>query len=425
MARDISQWLEELGLGRYVNAFADNEIDLAILPQITEDDLKEIGVALGARRMILAAIAKFDDPAKHPVTEPPADERSDSGEAERRQLTVMFCDLVGSTALSERLDPEDLREVIGGYQDACAEAIREFDGYLAKYLGDGVLAYFGYPVAHEDDAGRGIRAGLAIQSAMGSLNARLRARFDISVAVRIGIHTGLVVAGEMGGGEAREKRAIVGETPNIAARLQGLSPADGIVIGPVTFRLVKGQFDCQALGSKSVKGISEPIPVFRVRGELRLASRFEATHGPVLGSLVGRERELEILLNCWEKAVDGVGQIVVLSGEAGVGKSRIAEELRKRIGGHHHVAATYQCSAYHTGSALYPAIDYLERVAGFAREDSSPQKIDKLEAWLARSETPADDSAPCSRRCSLCRRKSASAPLNSPLSSRSARPSKR
>ena len=376
------------------SADADNEIDLDALPHITEEDLKEIGVALGARRKLFAEIAKLSESVESATAKERSDDRSADAEAERRQLTVMFCDLVGSTALSERLDPEDLREVIRAYQDVCAEAIGQYDGYLAKYLGDGVLAYFGYPQAHEDDAARGVRAGLAILDAMKPLNARLQAQMALSLAVRVGIHTGLVVAGEMGGGDVREERAIVGETPNVAARLEGLAEPDGIVIGPLTHKLVVGQFDCRALGPRSVKGISDPIPVYAVRGELRIASRFEATHGAGLDALVGREREVGFLLDRWERAKEGAGQVVVLSGEAGVGKSRIMQEIRNRICGERHVGVSYQCSPYHTDSALYPAIDQLEWAARFVREDSPERKLDKLEALLASSETPLEEVAP-------------------------------
>src|SRR5262249_52709659 len=254
-------------------------------------------------------------------------------EAERRQLTVMFCDLVGSTPLAERLDPEDLRQVILAYQHTCAEQIQRFEGYLARYVGDALLVYFGYPQAHEDDAPRAIRAGLGIVAALPDLNTRLQHTVEVlrdsPLQVRIGIHTGLVVVGDMGGGDYRDPRAIVGETPNIAARLQGLAEPDTVLISDATHRLVQGLFECHARGPQTLKGVSTPVPVYRVLSASDVQSRFEAAVRTGLTPLVGREEELGLLRRRWEQAKGGAGQVVLLSGEPGIGKSRLVQTLKE------------------------------------------------------------------------------------------------
>ena len=331
MARNIGEWLDGLGLGRYAEAFSDNEIDLHALPHITEEDLKEIGVALGARRKLLAEIAElggWDAPAR---ADERSEERSVSAEAERRQLTVMFVDLVGSTALSEQLDPEELRDVIRAYQETCADAVGRFEGHVAKYIGDGILVYFGYPQAHEDDARRAVNAGLGIVAGLEALNRRIDGGQVVSLSVRVGIHTGLVVAGEMGGGATREADAIVGETPNVAARLEGLAEPDTVVISAATQRLVDGLFECDDLGPQRLKGVSEPVPVFRVRGEGRAHSRFEVVAERGLTPMVGREEEIGLLMKRWRLAKEGEGQVALISGEAGIGKSRILRGFRELL----------------------------------------------------------------------------------------------
>jgi class 3 adenylate cyclase len=256
-------------------------------------------------------------------------------EAERRQLTVMFCDLVGSTALSERLDPEELREVVSAYHETCASTISRYAGHVAQHLGDGLLVYFGYPVAHEDDAPRAVRTSLEILAALASLNARLpstiKARLPHPVQVRIGVHTGLVVIGEIGNSEKREILAL-GETPNIAARVQGVAEPDTIVISAVTYRLVQGLFECQDLGPQTLKGISTPLSLYRVVRESAVQSRFEAAIGTGLTPLVGREEELGLLQRRWTQATEGAGQVVLLSGEPGIGKSRLVQALKEQIG---------------------------------------------------------------------------------------------
>jgi len=348
---DTADWLRGPGLGQYAPAFADNDIGPDVLPSLTAEDLRDIGVAsVGHRRRLLEAIAALQaergmGAVVPSPSEPPAAPRS---EPERRQLTVLFCDLVGSTALSARLDPEDLRELIGAYHARVAEAVHRFDGFVAKYMGDGVLAYFGWPEAHEDDAERAVRAGLAAIEAVSALTPALSrsagegeglAPFPLvgegwgegSLRVRIGIATGLVVVGELiGEGEARE-RGVVGETPNLAARLQALAAPDMVVIAPGTRRLLGNRFDLRPLGRHALKGISEPVEAWAVEGISAAESRFESVHGGALSGFIGREHELGLLMDRWGLAQDGAGQVVLLSGEPGIGKSRILSELRARF----------------------------------------------------------------------------------------------
>jgi class 3 adenylate cyclase/tetratricopeptide (TPR) repeat protein len=315
-------------------------------------------------------------------------------EAERRQLTVMFCDLVGSTALSEKLDPEDLREVIRAYRETCAKVVGRFEGHIAKYIGDGLLVYFGYPQAHEDDAQRAVHAGLGIVEDMQRLNQRVSKEHGVELGVRVGIHTGLVVAGEMGAGEVVEKHAIVGETPNIAARLHELAEPNTVVLSARTQRLVEGLFDCDGLGPQHLKGISEPMPVYQVQGEGVAPSRFEAVAERGLTPLVGREEEIALLLKRWNLAKDGEGQVVLLSGEAGVGKSRILREFRARLVDEPHHRAFYFCSPYHRNTALYPVIGQLERDLHIEKDDGPEQRLDKLESWLGELDLAVDEMMP-------------------------------
>ena len=301
--------------------------------------------------------------------------------AERRQLTVMFCDLVDSTRLAGQLDPEDLRDVVRAYQAACAEAVRHFGGHIAQYLGDGLLIYFGYPLAHEDDAPRAVHTALAILEAMQQLNSRLERERRVRLAVRLGIHTGLVVVGEIGGGDRQEQLAL-GETPNIAARLQRLAAPDTVVISAATQQLVQGLFTCQALGTHALKGVSQPIAVYQVLGASAAQSRFEATVTTGLTPLVGREEEVGLLRRRWEQVAEGHGQVVVLSGEAGIGKSRLVQELRQwseHTGGRR---LTFRCSPYAQQSALYPVIDHLQRALQWQRDDTPAAKLAKLEQGL-------------------------------------------
>ena len=272
MARDVERWLEGLGLGKYTEAFAENDIGADVLPYLTEEHLKELGVSLGDRVRLLKAIeALAATPAEaaeaSPPSEPAASVAAPVGEAERRQLTVMFCDLVGSTELSTRFDPEDLRELIRTYQAACAKVIARYNGYIAKYMGDGVLVYFGYPQAHENDAERAVRTGLGIVEAMAGLGAAHASLGEVELAVRVGIDTGLVVVGDLVGEGASEEASVVGETPNVAARLQGLAQPNQVLIGALTHELIGADFDCEDLGAHHLKGIAAPVPAWRVLGE--------------------------------------------------------------------------------------------------------------------------------------------------------------
>jgi len=302
-------------------------------------------------------------------------------EAERRQLTVMFCDLQGSTALSQQLDPEVLREVIRSYQEVCAGAVGRFEGHIAKYLGDGLLIYFGYPQAHEDDPQRAARAGLAILEDMLGLNTQ--ADKDLELAVRIGVHTGLVVAGEMGGGDTVEALAIVGETPNIAARLQEAAEPNTLVISDITAYLIQGFFLCEAMGFHDLKGISQPMELFRVVEESGAQTRFDVAAATQLTPLVGREQEVGLLMDRWEQVEEGLGQVVLVSGEAGIGKSRLLQAINDRLAGRPHYRQEYRCSPYHQNSVLHPVIDFLQRWLGFRREDSPEERLAKLERGLA------------------------------------------
>jgi predicted ATPase/class 3 adenylate cyclase len=313
--------------------------------------------------------------------------------AERRQLTVLFCDLVGSTPLSEQLDPEDLRDVVRAYQQTCAEVIKRFDGHIAQYLGDGLLVYFGYPQAHEDDAQRAVRAGLDILTAMGMLNTCLEREKGVGLAIRMGMHTGPVVVGEMGGGGQREQLAL-GETPNIAARLQSLAAPNSMLIGERTRRLVGGAFDVEELGLHALKGVSAPMQVYGIRGESAAESRFEAASARGLTPLIGREEELGLLRQRWHQAQAGEGQVFLLAGEAGIGKSRLIQTCHEWVAAEPHIRMRYQCSPYYSTSAFYPIITQLERAARLVRDEPPAQKLAKLENLLAQATERVADVAP-------------------------------
>jgi class 3 adenylate cyclase len=372
---DIAAWLRSLGLEQYEPAFRANEIDYEVVPELTEADLITLGLPLGPRRKLFRAIAVLREGAS---PSPAAEEvrQAHAPEAERRQLTVMFCDLVGSTALSARLDPEELREVISAYHRSVAEAVRRFDGFVAKYMGDGVLVYLGYPQAHEDDAERAVRAGLAVVEAVRGIAA------TDPLEVRIGIATGLVVVGDLMGEGASQEQAVVGETPNLAARLQTLAEPGAVVIAAATRRLLGNLFRLQALGRHEVKGISEPVEAWAVEGMAATEGRFEAVRSGRLTGFVGREYELGLLLERWNLAQDGEGQVVLLCGEPGIGKSRILSELRGRLEAEHALSLRLHCSPYFVNSAFYPVIDNFERALRFGRDDTAEQKLDKLEALI-------------------------------------------
>ena len=326
---DVEVWLARLGLGKYASTFAAQEVDLDTLRRLSEDDLRELGLPLGARRKILQAAAIPETGVPTPA--PPA---SDSGAAdgpERRQITVMFADIVGSTSLAERIDIEDLRALLLAYQQACASAIERHGGYVAQYLGDGVMAYFGYPRAHEHDAVSAVHAALTIVDGMRETNTRLVAAHGVGLEIRVGVHTGLVVAGEMGAGGTRERLA-VGETPNLAARIQGAAEAGTVLVSEATWRLIDGFFTAEATGASVLKGVSQPTALYRIIAPTGVANPFEARATRVLTPLVGRELELSLLQKRWEQCLDGEGQAVLLQGEPGIGKSRLTRAFRESLG---------------------------------------------------------------------------------------------
>ncbi|MFB3137758.1 MAG: AAA family ATPase, partial [Phycisphaerales bacterium] len=379
----MAAWLEQLGLAKYAPIFSENEVEPADLSELSEDDLKGIGLPLGPRRRILKAVRAFDAGERVPK-ESTGDDAADAHtrvEAERRQLTVMFCDLVGSTALSQKLDPEDYREVITSFQKAVSEAVRRFDGYVAKYLGDGVLAYFGYPRAHEDDAEQAVRAALASVNAVGRLNETPDDRLE----ARVGIATGLVVAGDIAEEGVSEEGAISGATPNLAARLQGVAESGCVVIDETAHSLVGRLFYSVALEKQTLKGISGPVAAWRVAGVRTVESRFEARQSRTLTAFVGREPELQTLIQCWNQAKGGEGQVVLISGEPGIGKSRLTEMLHEQLAKEPHIRLRYQCTSHYTNSALYPMIAQLTYAAEIAVDDPASRKLDKLEALLGRA----------------------------------------
>ncbi|BCH27233.1 AAA family ATPase [Mesorhizobium sp. L-8-3] len=390
---DIAAWLVGLGLERYRQAFDENDVDGEVLLQLTGDDLKDIGVAsVGHRKKLLEAIASLNaasGSAAASLAPLPVD-AAKQPDAERRQLTVMFTDLVGSTALSAKLDPEDMREIIRVYQNTVAGEITRFEGHVAKFMGDGVLAYFGWPKAHEDEAERAVRAGLAVVRAMG----RLQTPDRTALQARIGIATGLVVVGDLAGEGAAQEQAVVGDTPNLAARLQSAAGPGTVVIAEATRRLLGDVFVLRDLGAQTLKGIQEPTAAFAVLDERTLETRFAARHGGGLAPIVGRDQELGFMSERWRQARSGEGQVVLLTGEAGIGKSRITEALIEASAGDPHFLLRYQCSPYNTDSALYPVIQHLTFAAGFAAEDSTERRLERLESLLARGSDDIGEAAP-------------------------------
>ncbi|MDA9433181.1 adenylate/guanylate cyclase domain-containing protein [Bradyrhizobium sp. CCBAU 51627] len=368
----IAEWLGKLGLGQYAERFAQNGIDVDVLPELMDEDFDKLGVLLGHRRKMLRAIADLD-PAALIASPAPAHD------AERRHLTIMFCDLVGSTALSARLDPEDMWEVIRTYRAACARVVAAYDGRIVRFVGDGILVYFGYPRAHEDDAERAVRTGLDIISAIRQLKTGAGERVEL----RIAIATGLVVVGDLISGDASEENATIGDTPNLAARLQSLAEPGVVVVASSTRRLLGDLFTFRNLGRREVKGIGEPIAVWAVEGATASESRFEAVRAARSIGFVGRKDEIEFILSRQREAWQGQGQIVLISGEAGIGKSRIVATLSESPSLGKHRRVRYQCSPYHTNSALHPFVAQLERAAGIRSHDTPEQRLDKLEAMLA------------------------------------------
>jgi class 3 adenylate cyclase/tetratricopeptide (TPR) repeat protein len=393
MAKSVGVWLRELELGAYAQAFEENQLLLEHLPDLSEHDLKELGVsAMGHRKTLMRAIAALSNENAEATSVNPtlAASSDDSKHAERRQLTVMFVDLVGSTALSGELDPEEMREAITIFQNTVAGVVTRYDGHIAKYMGDGVLCYFGWPRAHEDDAERAVRAGLAIMLALKGLSA---ANGQALVA-RSGVATGLVVVGDLVGEGAAQEEAVVGETPNLASRLQSLAEPGQVILADSTRQLVGSVFNFIDLGEHELRGIAGLTKAFAALGEHVAETRFAARQSKQQYSLVGRKQELALLQDRWLQAKAGEGQMVLLSGEAGIGKSRIVSDLIDALSHEDYVRISYQCSPYHSDSALYPAVQQLTHGAGIANSDGPDTKLNKLEALLTRSSSDVSDAAP-------------------------------
>ncbi|MGE3742139.1 MAG: adenylate/guanylate cyclase domain-containing protein [Geminicoccaceae bacterium] len=396
MVDDLARWLEKLDLGKYAEVLAQHEVSVRDLPHLTEDDLKELGLPLGPRRRLLAAaasdnMASASMQSRHRVEgDAPALAKATVHTAERRRLTVMFADLVGSTELSRRLDPEDLREVLRQYQDVVAGVVERYDGHIAKFLGDGVLAYFGWPQAHEDDAERAVRSGLETVAAVAGIDSAKGEQLQ----ARVGIASGEVVVGDLGSGGRLDAAAVAGETPNLAARLQGAAEPDTVLLDAATRSLLGEVFEVRRYSDQMLKGFAEAVPVWRVLAERAVASRFEAAHGGGLTALVGREHEIGLLLDRWQLSCAGEGQVVLLSGPAGIGKSRILGTLSERIADREHFRLRYQCSPYHSNIAFHPVTRQLELAAGLNSSDGVADRLDKLERLLSLSAADVKAVAP-------------------------------
>ena len=394
----IEDWLNGLGLGKYSKTFAANDVDLRVLPDLNSADLQELGVSLGHRKIMLAAIAALRKakPQKTKVQtkqEQPTGVGPSTAEAVRepgpdlRLLSVLFCDMVNSTSLSGELNAEEMHDLISTYHETVADAVTRFGGYVAKFLGDGVLVYFGWPMAYEDHAERAIRAGLAAITGVESLKTPAGA----PLRSRVGIASGRVVVGDLVGGGVLDRGQVAGETPNLAARLQGVAKPGQVVIADNTRRLAGHAFEFEDLGAHELKGFQDRVPVFRVASERDVESRFDATRGEALSQFVGRNNEIGILLERWELAKGGQGQAVLVRGEAGIGKSRLLEALVQRLQDEPHELIRLQCSPYHATSALYPVIQRLSRVAGLTAGDDVEARAEKLERLVALyGEEPAE-----------------------------------
>jgi class 3 adenylate cyclase/tetratricopeptide (TPR) repeat protein len=383
---EIRTWLAANGLNELYDLLVAHDIGLDILGEITDADLREIGVTLGQRKRLFKALAA-NPPAANPPAAPAAVAAEQtpnvptmrpSMEGERRQLTVLFCDMVGSTALASRFDPEDMFEVIGAYQRCCTEVVQRYGGHVARYVGDGILACFGFPEAREDDPERAVRAGLELAATV----QRLVTRPGLVLHVRVGIDTGLVVTGDLVSGEVRDEGAVVGDTPNFAARLQAAAPPDGVMIGAATRRLVGDLFACEDASQSEVKGIAGPMRAWRVTGESNVEGRFEARARNGLAPLIGRAHELGMIYDRWRVGRAGEGQVLLLSGEGGIGKSRLLDTLRREVAGEPHTHLRFFCSQFYAGTALYPVVENLRRAAGLRREDEPEVKLAKLDALL-------------------------------------------
>ena len=391
---DIAAWLHGLGLDRYEAAFRENHIDEALLGTLTDEDLRELGVAsLGHRKRLASAIAELA-PMGQPTTMPGNGlgvTRAGSGppsstHPERRHLTVMFVDLVGSTALSAKLDPEDMQGILTTYQNTVIDGLGRFAGHVGRFMGDGILAYFGWPRTHEDEAERAVRAGLVVVEAV----SRLENPLGGHLSARVGIASGLVVVGNLIAHGTAQEEEVIGETPNLAARLQQLAPPGTVVISAGTRRLLGGVFALADMGKQPVKGIDNPVHLYQVLGEETAGSRFDARYRNDYGALVGRGRELEVLLDRWQVARGGDGQVVLLCGEPGIGKSRLVVTLRERLRPTECLGITYSCSPYHVNSALWPVIAQMEQEAGFTRLDHPGEKLGRLRCLLRRAGTLPD-----------------------------------
>ena len=382
---DITDWLAELGLDKYSPAFVEAEINYETLPDLAEEDLKELGLPLGPRRRVWGAIQRLrvSQPTPYETAAAiiaPSDVSAPATQtdAERRHLTVMFVDLVGSTEMATRMDPEDMRHVITNYQNTVAGIVSRFEGFVAKFMGDGVLCYFGWPRANEDDAERAVRAGIAMIQAV-----RLTSEPNgTALSTRVGIATGVVVVGDMIGSGAAQEAAVVGETPNLAARLQGLAQANQVVLPKETQNLLGDIFELEPLGAHNLKGITNPVYAYAVIGENTSESRFSARQSGTLTPIVGRDQELGLLKEYWTKAKSGKGRMVIVSGEAGIGKSRIARAAIDEVSQDNHIRMTYQCSPYHADSAFYPVIQQISFASRFAPLDSPDARLDKLETLI-------------------------------------------
>ncbi|MEZ2128700.1 MULTISPECIES: adenylate/guanylate cyclase domain-containing protein [unclassified Sinorhizobium] len=395
---NVEQWLRSLELQQYITAFRDNDIEAEVLARLTAEDLKEIGVrSVGHRRKLLDAIAELRDlssskslenlreptPSTQPVAAPTTG-------AERRQLTVMFVDLVGSTALATRLDPEEVRELLREFQNTVAGEVLRFKGHIAKLMGDGVLVYFGWPRAHEDEAERAVRTALAVLDAIKALPAKVGRQ----LSARIGIATGTVVVGDLIGIGTAQENAVVGETPNLAARLQAVAEPGTAVISELTYRLIGNLFEVTGIPPQQLHGFDSPVYAFRVIGESRVESRFEALHTGDAKPLAGREHEIALLIDRWRLAVSGEGQVVELFGEAGIGKSRLIQELRERLRDEAHTRLRYYCSPYHAETALFPVTDQLLRAGHIKRTDPPELQLDCLERLLSDSTADPEEALP-------------------------------
>ncbi|OED36426.1 hypothetical protein AB833_27845 [Chromatiales bacterium (ex Bugula neritina AB1)] len=389
MADDIGQWLGALGLEKYTSTFTEQEIDLSVLPDLTDTELQELGLPLGPRKKILKAAGQLAGTAtpKTPA-QAPAQDNTAPDVAERRQLTVMFADLAGSSEMSTRLDPEDLREVMMAFQDASKSAIEKFGGYVARYMGDGVLAYFGYPQAHENDPQRSALAGLELLSSATALNEKLVQRGSTALRVRVGIATGPVVVGDMIGEASSAERAVVGETPNIAARIESAAPLDTVVVGESTHRLLGDRFECKELEPQMMKGFAQPMRLYQVLSEKRLKKRLQNSSDQA--GFVGRQAEMQVLLNAWSDTRRSINTSTIVVGEPGVGKSRILAEFQRRIATDNPHVIEYRCSPFHSNTAFHPLVDHWLFDTGIHEDDSADTIVEKLQLCLLPAAQPAD-----------------------------------